>query len=133
MNRAARRCHFMDILAYIAEERITSAMQRGEFDNLRGRGKPLILDDDAHVPPELRMAYKILKNSGHAPPEIEERKEILSTRRLLAECPDEAKRLAQSQRLNYLILKANTRRSSPISMEIDQVYEYKAMDRLRKP
>ena len=121
----------MDILAFIAEERIKAAMERGEFDNLRGRGKPLVLDDDSQIPPELRMAYKILKNSGHAPPEVEEQKEILSMRRLLARCPDEKQRLAQSQRLNYLITKANVRRNRPMSLEIDQVYEHKAMDRLR--
>lgn len=121
----------MDILAFIAEERIKAAMERGEFENLRGRGKPLVLDDDSQIPPELRMAYKILKNSGHAPPEVEEQKEILSMRRLLARCPDEKQRLAQSQRLNYLITKANVRRNRPMSLEIDQVYEHKAMDRLR--
>lgn len=121
----------MDSITFIAEERITAAMERGEFANLRGHGRPLALDDDAHVPEELRMAYKILKNSGHAPPEVEEHKEILNIRRLLAECPDESTRLAQSQRLNYLVLKANARHNRPVSMEMDQVYEQKAMDRLQ--
>ena len=121
----------MDSITFIAEERITAAMERGEFTNLRGYGSPLTLDDDAHVPPELRMAYKILKNSGHAPSEVEERKEILNTRRLLAECPDESTRLAQSQRLNYLLLKASAQRNRPVCTAMGQAYEQKAMDRLQ--
>jgi hypothetical protein len=122
----------MDVIAFLAEGRIKAAMERGEFDNLRGKGRPLILEDDSRIPPELRMAYKILKNSGHAPPEIEEHKEILSLRRLLAQCPDEKQRLAEAQRLNYLITKANQRRRCPVYMEMEQVYEHKAMHRLQR-
>ena len=34
----------MDIIASIAERKIQEAMARGEFDNLPGRGKPLVLE-----------------------------------------------------------------------------------------
>ena len=51
-------------IAFIAEQKIQEAMQNGEFDRLHGAGKPLMLEDFSHVPPELRMAYTILKNSG---------------------------------------------------------------------
>ncbi len=122
----------MDIIAFLAEERIKAAMDRGDFDNLPGRGRPLIFEDDSMIPPEMRLAYKILKNSGHAPPEIEEQKEILSMKRLLSECPDENQRMAETQRLNYLIMKANQRRGRPTHMELDQVYEEKAVSRLRR-
>ena len=37
------------------------AVGRGEFDNLPGTGKPLALDDDTLVLPELRAAYRVLK------------------------------------------------------------------------
>lgn len=52
-------------IAAVAEERIRAALAEGAFDNLPGAGKPLCLEDDAHLPPESRMAYKILKNSGY--------------------------------------------------------------------
>jgi hypothetical protein len=32
---------------------------------------PLVLDDDAMVPEELRAAYRVLKNSGYVPAEVE--------------------------------------------------------------
>ena len=33
--------------------------------------KKIDLDDDALVPEDLRMAYRILKNAGFIPPEVE--------------------------------------------------------------
>jgi len=55
----------------IAEKKIAEAMERGEFDDLPGAGRPLELDDDANVPEDLRVAYRILKNAGFVPPEVE--------------------------------------------------------------
>ena len=54
-------------IALIAEERITQAGQAGAFDNLPGQGRPLVFEDDSHIPEELRMAYKLLKNSDYLP------------------------------------------------------------------
>lgn len=65
---------------------IREAQERGDFDNLAGEGKPLRWDDE-HVPPEWRMATRILKNAGFAPAWIEDdkwiRKERKAIRRLL--------------------------------------------------
>ena len=55
----------------IAERKIEEALARGEFEGLPGEGRPLELDDDALVPEELRMAYRILKNAGYAPQEVQ--------------------------------------------------------------
>lgn len=44
----------MWLLDQWAERHIAEAQAKGEFDNLAGGGEPLILDDDSHVPPELR-------------------------------------------------------------------------------
>lgn len=41
----------------IAEERERLAIEAGELDRLPGAGKPLRLDDDAGVPPELRAKF----------------------------------------------------------------------------
>lgn len=54
----------MWLLDQWAERHITEAQSKGEFDNLPGSGEPLILDDDSHVPPELRAGYRLLKNAG---------------------------------------------------------------------
>ena len=45
---------------------IQEAMQRGDFDNLRGKGQPLDLSAYFDTPEDVRMAYSILKNAGRA-------------------------------------------------------------------
>lgn len=46
---------------------ITDAMERGEFDNLPGAGKPLRLEADRLVPAENRLAYKIMRDNDVVP------------------------------------------------------------------
>ena len=60
----------------IAERKILSAFERGEFNSLKGQGLPLNLDDDIQVPTELRMGFRILKNAGISPREIQVLNEI---------------------------------------------------------
>jgi DnaJ family protein C protein 28 len=59
----------------IVEQQIAEARERGDFDNLRGEGKPLRLDGNA-LAGEKALAYSILKNNNMLPPEIERGKEI---------------------------------------------------------
>ena len=68
---------------HIAESRIRAAIKDGEFDNLPGRGAPLDLDWYFALPPELRMAYALLKSSNAAPPEVDLMAEIASLQRRL--------------------------------------------------
>jgi hypothetical protein len=67
----------------IAEKKIAEAIARGELDDLPGSGKPLELDDDAHIPEDLRVAYRILKNAGYVPPEVENLQEVGELERLV--------------------------------------------------
>ena len=67
----------MWLLDQWAERHILDAQQKGEFDNLPGSGEPLLLDDDSHIPAELRAGYRLLKNAGLLPPELEYRKEAV--------------------------------------------------------
>lgn len=64
--------HFHDYIEEIVQE----AMERGEFDNLPGMGKPLKLDDDNLSGGDKASAYRLLKSNDYAPPEIELLKEI---------------------------------------------------------
>ena len=68
----------------IAERKIAEAIGRGELDDLPGAGRPLELDDDAHVPEDLRMAYRILKNAGFVPPEVEALNQIAELERIIS-------------------------------------------------
>jgi hypothetical protein len=110
----------------IVEERIRVAQKKGEFDNLEGRGKPLVFQDDRHVPEDLRLAYKILKNANFLPPEIELKQEIRRTEDLLAGMSDTALRYRTLKKLNFLILKLNSIRNTAIQFEEPQQY----MDKL---
>jgi hypothetical protein len=114
----------------IAENRILEAIDHGLFDNLRGKGQPLKFEDDSYIPPELKMAYKILKNADCLPPELELRKEIVQLQDLVASLPDEAEKLKQMRRLNFLVMKLNmTRQVSPQLLEHD-LYTPKVLERL---
>lgn len=73
----------MNLLDQWAERHISEAMRNGEFDKLQGQGKKLVLDDDSHVPPELRAGYRLLKNAGFLPPELEQRREAVQLNELL--------------------------------------------------
>lgn len=120
------------IFEKIAEQRIQEAMERGEFDNLPGAGKPLVLEDDSHLPADLRIAYKILKNADCLPPELELRKEIRTTEELLLGIQDTQEKYRQMKKLNYLIMKLNTmRRVSPM-LEEHQLYYPKVLERLAR-
>jgi len=120
----------MYFLERIAEHRILEAMEEGLFDNLPGRGRPLPLEDDSHVPPELRMAYKIMKNADCLPPELELRQEIVRLQDLVASLPDEAEKLKQMRRLNFLVMKMGMMRNMSPLLEEHDLYAPKVLERL---
>ena len=120
----------MFFLEKIAESRILEAIQDGAFDNLEGQGQPLVLDDDRDIPPELRMAYKILKMADCLPPELELQKQIITLQDMMAGLPDEAAKLQQMRRLNFLTMKLNMlRRVSPLLQEHND-YSAKVLEKL---
>ncbi|MBW2488065.1 MAG: DUF1992 domain-containing protein [Deltaproteobacteria bacterium] len=116
--------------AKIVEERIRKAQKKGEFDNLEGSGEPLNLLNDQTVAEELRLAYKILKNADCLPPEIELKKEIRQTEDLLAEMSGTTEKYRAIKKLNYLIMKLNTLRSTAIEFEEPQKYGGKLIEKL---
>ena len=79
-------------------EQIEEAMERGEFRNLPGKGKPLKLDTNPFLTPQARMANRLLKENGFAPRWIELEKEIKQEKaqleRLLINLKARRKRLA---------------------------------------
>ena len=48
-------------------QKIQEAIAKGEFDNLPGEGKPIDLEENPFVPPDWRLAYKMLKDNAVAP------------------------------------------------------------------
>ena len=114
----------------IVEERIRKAQEKGVFNNLHGAGQPLNLAQDSHIPEDLRLAYKILKNADCLPPEIEIKKEIHRTEELLAQMPDTAARYTTLKKLNYLIMKLNMTRQGNVQFDLPQQYISGVTERL---
>jgi hypothetical protein len=50
----------MTVCDDIAERRIQAAQGEGEFDNLPGMGRPLVISEDFSMPIEVRMAHRRL-------------------------------------------------------------------------
>ncbi|MEQ4922903.1 DUF1992 domain-containing protein [Proteus hauseri] len=96
----------MSILDEWAERHIEKALKEGELSSLKGEGKPLILDDNSHVPEALKASYHLLKNAGFLPPEMQYRKEALSLAEILSSLSKTGIKDEQLQkRLNLLELK----------------------------
>lgn len=56
---------------------LDEAKKRGIYQPNQPSNRSLDLDDDALVPPEDRVGYRLLKSNGFAPPFIEERTQLL--------------------------------------------------------
>jgi DnaJ homologue, subfamily C, member 28, conserved domain len=115
----------VEIFVRIAEQRIREAIERGEFLDLRGKGKPLVFEDDTWVPEDLRPAYRILKNAGCVPQELELRNEVVTLRRLMETIDDDKERLTRIRELNFKLMKLNELRKRPFVLEEFPEYEEK--------
>jgi hypothetical protein len=99
------------------EQMIRQAIARGEFDNLKGKGKPLNLDDYFNTPEDVRMGFSILKSNDFVPEEVERLKEIAELRERLKAATDleEKQELEKALRDKTLalslILEKNKRKS----------------------
>ncbi len=81
------------------EKIIREAMERGEFDNLKNKGKPLDLTAYFETPEDVRMAYSLLKNAGMVSAEVELLQEIAALKERLATTHDDI----QSRKIKKII------------------------------
>ncbi len=102
----------------LVESIIQEAIERGEFKNLSGAGKPIDLTPYFDTPEETRVAHAVLKNAGMTTPEVELLNEIAGLRRILVAMLDEQKRqkiqkqIQQKQiELNLMIERQRKRKS----------------------
>jgi hypothetical protein len=107
----------VDIVDQIVERRIAEAAGRGEFDGLPGAGRPLELEDDALVAPEIRVAYRILKNAGYIPEEVRLLRELRTAEQLLARAVDPQERSSASARLRLLLERLGSSRAGPLQSQ----------------
>jgi len=81
----------------LVEQRIQEAMKNGAFDNLPGKGKPLLLNSNPYLEPGQELAFGLLQNNGIAPDWIERDKQI---RRELAAAREELRAAWQQRQGN---------------------------------
>jgi hypothetical protein len=74
------------------EAAIREAQQRGDFDNLKGKGKPIDLDAYFETPEDVRMAYSMLKSAGMVSAEVDLLGEIAALKEKLASTSREEER-----------------------------------------
>ena len=102
-------------LERIVEAIIQEAMERGEFDNLPGKGKPIDLTEYFETPEEVRMAHFVLKNAGMTPREVDLLKEIAELKQIQASLLDEKKtqevgKQIQQKQLEFRLMIENQKR-----------------------
>ncbi len=66
----------MDKWESLVDRLIREGMERGEFEDLLGKGEPVDLSENPFENPDLRTAHRLLRNAGFAPAWLEERKDI---------------------------------------------------------
>jgi hypothetical protein len=109
----------MDIVDQIVERKIAEAIERGDFDDLPGAGRPLEIEEDLLVPAELRVACRLLKNAGYVPDEVKLFAEIRSAEQLLMQASAEEERVAATARLRVLLERLGSGRAMPMQAQAD--------------
>lgn len=91
----------------LIEIRIKQAMAEGQFDNLKGKGKPQDMNKYYEAPEHLRVGYHVLNNAGFLPEEVRLSKEIETTKEKLAQVQTEEERSKLHKQLCDLTSKFN--------------------------
>ena len=77
MNEDDRLYYTMRQVKDSVDEAIREAMERGDFDNLEGKGKPLAgLEENPYEDPTKRMAHKLMRDNNLLPPWMQLRQTI---------------------------------------------------------
>jgi hypothetical protein len=120
----------MDLLAKIAERKISEAIERGELDNLAFHGVRIVPEDLSGVPETLRMGYKVMKNAGILPPEMQLKKDMVSLQQLLDACEDDVEKKHLQQKLNARTMRFNMLMEKRAQGPAYQKYQAQIMQRL---
>ena len=116
----------------LVEARIERAIERGELTGLPGQGRPIALDDDTCVAPELRLAHRVLKNAGYVPEEVELRREITSLAALI-DATEGTERARAIARRDWLRAGLAVRGGAGTSLLEHREYAERVARRLERP
>jgi len=115
----------------LVEKRIQEAMDRGEFDNLPGAGKPLHIEEPPVKNEDLWWALKILKQANFVPDEVRWRKQIekLRAKMMHVGSEDELRRIVRQ--INEYIIKLNTMGTNRIPTRLAPFDEKRCLAKFR--
>jgi len=88
----------------LVESIIKDAQERGEFDDLPGKGKPIDLTAYFETPEDIRVAQSVLKNAGMTSREVDLLKEIAELKQVLAGKADEKKKQEIKKQIELKLL-----------------------------
>jgi hypothetical protein len=91
----------------IVEAMIKEAMERGEFDNLPGQGKPIDLSEYFETPEEVRMAHSVLKGAGMTSREVDLLREIAELKHHLSAVLEEHKKQEMEKQIRQKQMEFN--------------------------
>ena len=84
-------------------QHLRESQRSGELQSAKGYGQPLDFGDGYdETPPELRLAFKILKDGGFVPPEVEAMRQIAQLREQVESTADAAQAEALRRRISEL-------------------------------
>lgn len=124
----ARGEKVIQAIAIIAEERIRQAQEKGELDNLPGAGRPLDLADDANIPDELKMAYRLLKNGGYLDDVSLREGDVETLRDLMPKASDEGAKLRQMLTLQVVEARFKNQTGRDLRVADDDPYYEKVVN-----
>jgi hypothetical protein len=91
------------------EAAIRDSIEKGEFENLKGKGKPLDLDGYFDAPEDIRLGYSIMKNAGYIPEEVDLLNQISELKEQLKKTTDNNKRKDLKKKIIDVQLKYDLR------------------------
>jgi hypothetical protein len=112
----------------VAERRIGAAIERGELRDLPGAGKPLDLEEYFSAPPDMRLAFSILKNANCVPAEVELMNEVAHLRQAVASASDPA----QKGELQRALVSRQTQLAIMLERRSSALSQREAGSRLRR-
>ncbi len=123
------------IIQTIAERRIQQAMDEGSLPDLsHWKNRPLPQDEALDkVAPDLRLAFKLLKNAGYIPEGLALHQEIRHTEDLLKHSTDEREKLHHLRRISVLRTKMEMCHGRRIHLEEDSPYFERVVEQLSTP
>ena len=86
---------------------IQQAIERGEFDNLPGKGKPIDLTAYFDTPEEDRIAYALLKDADILPEEAHLMKEIARLKTEFEACKEDGRHKKIGKAIEHARMKFN--------------------------